>query len=208
MDESDILKATTFNLSMTRPGSDEYLTANVYTVKGVTDADGELRPLSIGQLVMAICLSRASELEASIVSMMNSMNAVSAQLELMTQIEQEVVDWSQGAHNTSAFDLTTRTLPNSSDYAGDTYKHFLSETMGVEGLEPQVVIYTTPIANQMLFDDFITAVEAKMDSLNSFSQQKMIELQSLTSKRDQSYDMISNMLKSLNTVNVGIVNNM
>ena len=35
----------------------------------------------------------------------------------------------------------------------------------------------------------------------------MIELQSQTSKRDQSYDMISNVLKSLNTVQVGIVNN-
>ncbi|MBR1836138.1 MAG: hypothetical protein IJ783_02510, partial [Kiritimatiellae bacterium] len=55
--------------------------------------------------------------------------------------------------------------------------------------------------------DFITALEAKMDEMNSFSQQKMIELQSLTNKRDQSYDMISNVLKSLNTTMTGIVNN-
>ena len=55
--------------------------------------------------------------------------------------------------------------------------------------------------------DLITAIESKMDSLNSFSQQKMIELQSETNKRDQAYDMISNILKSLNTVQVGIVNN-
>ena len=208
MDESYILQPTTFNLSMTRPGTEEHLTANVYTVKGVTDAQGNLRPLSIGQLVMAICLSRASELEASIVSMMNSMNAVSAQLEQMTKIEQDVVDWSQKSpENNNPFVLSRWTLPNSSDYAGKTYLDFLKNTMGVE-VASEVVIYTTPTGSQMLFDDFVTAVEAKMDSLNSFSQQKMIELQSLTSKRDQSYDMISNMLKSLNTVNVGIVNNM
>ena len=47
-----------------------------------------------------------------------------------------------------------------------------------------------------------------MDSLNTFSQQKMIDLQSQTTKRDQAYDMISNVLKSLNTVLVGNANNM
>jgi len=36
----------------------------------------------------------------------------------------------------------------------------------------------------------------------------MIELQSLTAKRDQSYDMISNVLKSLSTVMTANVNNM
>ena len=55
--------------------------------------------------------------------------------------------------------------------------------------------------------DLITLIESKMDEKNSFSQQKMIELQSLTNKRDQSYDMISNILKSLNTTMTGIVNN-
>lgn len=57
-------------------------------------------------------------------------------------------------------------------------------------------------------DQLITDIEGKMDSMNSFSQQKMIELQSETNKRDQAYDMITNILKSMNTVQVGIVNNM
>ena len=47
-----------------------------------------------------------------------------------------------------------------------------------------------------------------MDAKNTFSQQAMIELQSLTAKRDQSYDMISNVLKSLSTVMTANVNNM
>ena len=57
-------------------------------------------------------------------------------------------------------------------------------------------------------DQLITDIESKMDSLNSFSQEKMIELQSETNMRDQAYDMITNILKSMNTVQVGIVNNM
>jgi len=36
----------------------------------------------------------------------------------------------------------------------------------------------------------------------------MILLQSETNKRDQAYDMVSNILKSINTVLIGNVNNM
>ena len=50
-------------LSMTSPETGEYLTANVYTVDGVTNADGSRRLLSIGGLVMALCLKRAHDLE-------------------------------------------------------------------------------------------------------------------------------------------------
>ena len=51
-------------LSMTSPETGEYLTGNVYTVDGVYEADGvTLRSLSIGGLVMALCLKRAHDLE-------------------------------------------------------------------------------------------------------------------------------------------------
>ena len=57
-------------------------------------------------------------------------------------------------------------------------------------------------------EQLITDIEAKMDSHNSFSQQTMIDLQTQTAKRDQSYDMISNILKSLHTTLMTNVNNM
>jgi hypothetical protein len=57
-------------------------------------------------------------------------------------------------------------------------------------------------------EQLITDIEAKMDSHNSFSQQTMIDLQAQTAKRDQSYDMISNILKSLHTTLMTNVNNM
>lgn len=70
-----------------------------------------------------------------------------------------------------------------------------------------VVSSMTATTENITKDQLITGIESKMDSLNSFSQQKMIELQSETNKRDQAYDMITNILKSLNTVQVGIANN-
>ena len=54
----------------------------------------------------------------------------------------------------------------------------------------------------------ISLLEDKMDSLNTISQDTLIQLQSLTAKRDQTYDLVSNVLKSLNTVLVGTVNNL
>ena len=182
------IDAATFDLSMKNPETGTYLTANVYFVDGVEDATGARRPLSIGQLVMALCLQRAADLEDRIVAKMDEMNPVSEQLELMTQIETDVLAGSVNMNNST---LT---------YNGQnmTYKTFLETVMGMTGV---------PASANAGSSDFITSLEAKMDEKNSFSQQAMIELQSLTNKRDQSYDMISNILKSLNTQLLGNVNN-
>jgi hypothetical protein len=178
-----------FDLSMVDPETGLYLTGNVYTIDGVVNEDNSLRHLSIGQLAMAICLQRAAALETSIVQKMDEMELTSEQLELMTQIENEVL---AGTVDLNASYLT---------YNGQsmTYKNFLTGIMHMTNVPDTANAGST---------DFITSLEAKMDEKNSFSQQTMIELQSLTNKRDQSYDMISNILKSLNTVLVGNANNM
>lgn len=186
-----------FNLSMNRIDdpfkhpdlvSGAALTATVYNF-------GNLENLSIGQLVMALCLARASELEAQIITLMETMNTTSAQLEALTEIEEGLVKDLESEERNLTLDLEGPTIP----YDGEklTYYGFLHDTMGMSG-----------VTRYMKIDDLITEIETKMDELNSFSQQTMIELQSLTNKRDQSYDMISNILKSLHTTLIGNVNNM
>ena len=186
-----------FDLSMIDQDTGRYMTARAYTVAGIENPDGSLREMSIGQLVMAICLDRASKLEADIIKLMEEMNNTSAQLEAMTKIEEEVL----AATAENPLSLTSNTLVyNGTSY---TYKAFLTD-------EDNVGIKMTNVPNSAHAEseDFISDLEAKMDERNSFSQQKMIKLQSQTSKRDQAYDMISNILKSLNTVLVGNANNM
>ena len=178
-------------LSMRNSDTSDYLTGNVYTVDGVYEADGVTpRLLSIGQLVMAICLQRAADLEDSIIDKMSAMELATSQLELMTEIESNIL---AGDVDMSAKKVTY----NGNQY---TYYKFLTEVMEIENVPSG-----TANADST---DLLTAIEAKMDAKNTFSQQTMIELQSLTAKRDQSYDMISNVLKSLNTVLIGNVNNM
>ena len=183
-----------FDLSMVSPQSGEFLTARAYTVEGVENADGSLRQLSIGQLVMAICLNRASKLEADIIALMEEMSATSAQLAALTDIENDILDGGANMNNINTSHVT---------YDGQDYT-FYDFLVNVMGFSPSDVPTGFADASNT---DLITLIESKMDEKNSFSQQKMIELQSLTNKRDQSYDMISNILKSLNTTMTGIVNN-
>ncbi len=190
-------------LSMTSPETGAYLTGRGYTVDGVYEADGVTpRLLSISQVIMALCLQRAAQLENGyvdsrtgkyvdgIIDMMEDIEDTSEQLSLMTQIENEVLDGS--------VDLTTQTLT----YKGETYTYynFLTSVMEIDN-----VPYGTADSSS---EEFISALESKMDEKNSFSQQTMIELQSKTNKRDQAYDLISNAIKSINTVLTGNVNNM
>ena len=191
-----------FDLSMVSPESGEFLTARAYTVEGVTNVDGSLRQLSIGQLVMAICLQRASKLETDIIALMEEMSTTSAQLADMTKIEQAVIDDFAANQNGHAYNLDNVTVTSSTSAVK------LLRDLGVINSTQQYVRNDSILSNaDIMYDDFITEIESKMDEKNSFSQQKMIELQSLTNKRDQSYDMISNILKSLNTTMTGIVNN-
>ena len=201
-----------FDLSLVSPETGEYLTARAYTVDGVLGVDNQPRLLSIGQLVMAICLQRATALEASIIELMEKMNLTSVQLEIMTSIEEKVIGWPNRAnqpHNgyEHLYHDEDKISGTGTAYDGMTMEDFLRQ-MGVIGAGIECVRWSGTLdPNDIAYDEFITALESKMDEKNSFSQQTMIELQSLTSKRDQSYDMISNILKSLNTVQVGIVNN-
>ena len=193
-------------LSMTNPDTGEYLTANVYTVDGVYEADGVTpRLLSIGQLVMALCLKRATDLENGykyvdpstgetksvdgVIQKMAKVENTSGQLECMTEIENAILS--------STVDLTKKKVTyNNASY---TYYDFLTNVMEVDNV---------PTTANKDSAEFLEALEAKMDEKNTFSQQTMIELQSLTNKRDQAYDMISNILKSFNTVMIANVNNM
>jgi len=192
-----------FDLSMTDPETGLYKTARTYTVEGVTNPDGSLRELSIGQLVMALCLSRAAEMENLIINKMSEMEATSAMLEDLTEIETSIIEEFQNNTSGHAFELEGKTTSSGTSYLT------LLRNLGIMN-DSQHYVRNDAVFSvaDILYSDFTTKIEAKMDEKNSFSQQSMIELQSLTNKRDQSYDMISNVLKSLNTTLVGNANNL
>ncbi len=204
-------------LSMTNPETGNYITANVYTVDGIVGDNGLPRQLSIGQLVMAVCLERAAKTESEIVKIMEEMNEASGVLEAITKIEDalskklsetviaskyEVYSFEQLGLNPYDFTVPkngiTHTYADWYEYMNDKFNLTLPAPT-VNGTEKY---YT-----QAQIDECISAMETKMDEYNTLNQKKMIELQSQTNKRDQSYDLMSAILKSFNNTMTGIVNN-
>lgn len=181
---SEPFQVSSIDLSMRSPETGERLTANVYTLDGVLDVNGNKRLLSIGELVMAVCLERATELEKGIIDLMEEIEATSDELEILTEVEKHLLE--EDAYVSDVIEI-----------AGE--RNSIASWLNQCGINP--VDYSDR-------KDLISAIENTMDDKNSFSQETMIELQSETGKRDQAYDMISNILKSLNTVLIANVNNM
>lgn len=191
------ISTVTFDLSMIDPDTGRHLKAKLYNVTvtdtdGVTSTETSLRNLSIGQLVMAICLERAVAMEKEIIRKMDSLNSTATQLEALTEIETAIVG---GTVDLTSAMVSARAAPPN----GTTYIDYLENT---------IRLVDVPSSAGPDSYEFISKLEQAMDQRNSINQQTMIELQSATSKRDQSYDMISNILKSLNQVLVGNANNM
>ena len=184
------------------------LTATVYTVPGVEGT------LSMGQLVMAICLSRAADVEESLVKLMGTIDHISDRLAALTQIQGKLSDWyeTHSVNDAFAFALEGMTWSYKSAedemwpgkvYSGENWREFLTEVCGMtdEAL-------TADSIRRVQVEDLVNSVGDTMDANNSITQDQLIQMQSDTSKRDQAYDMVTNILKSFNTELIGNAGNM
>ena len=183
------------NLSLRNAETGKALTANVYDV---TLDNGVTRTMSVGQLVMAICLKRATEKEADVIGIMEQMARVTANIEAISDIEKKLLELEDGQNINSI--TGSWTISWTDDQGRAQESTFTSAQTALNRLD--VTANSSMTANAI-----IANIESKLDELNTMSQEQMIMLQSETNKRDQSYEMISNILKSLYTVMTGVANN-
>ena len=193
-------ETNTVDLSLINAESGLPLTSNVYDV---TFDDGTRRTMSIGQLVMAICLERATEMEADVIEIMERMAGTTVNIDALADIQGKIVAQTGDDLEGSVF---------LRDITGDWEVSYTDPYTGLPKVE---VVHNAQVALEYIGVDTVTGsasliiedIESKLDELNTTSQEQMITLQSQTNKRDQSYEMISNVLKSLFTVMSGVVNN-
>ena len=201
------------DLSMRNPDTGRFLQANVYFVEGVQNADGSYRELSIGQLVMAICLARATEVEQALILKMDALNQSSRMLDSLTSVETKITETAEkktygdsiGAKwsdigCTKAEEEAFRKL-----YDTDSWVRFATDYCGAPPL-PNFDMDNGYSLNAI--DTVLTSFESRMDDLNTQNQSDMIEMQSLTNKRDQAYDLNAALIKSFQTVIIGTIANM
>jgi len=183
-------------------------TASVYRLDGID------RQLSIGELAMALCLQHATVYEKKVVDIMADMNSTTYRIEQLTKLEEALTTARSGLARDeqtastyfSDLKLDTADFPKttSGSWNASLCTDWLMHEAGVElGFSDGK---TTATGTEL--DSMISAIEAKLDQLNTFSQEKMIELQSYTNKRDQSYDLAAALIKSFSTVLTGNANNL
>ena len=192
-------------LTMRNPETGRVLTATVYTLDGV---DGVL---SMGQLVLAVCLSRAADIETDLVKLMTDIEQTSAKLNALTKIQAELVTWydEHAASDTFSCQLDDESWTYKDDKTGKTYssanwRDFLVAACGMTDDE----LTKTPPLTRAEVETLINSISDAMDAGNSISQDQLLKMQSDTTKRDQAHDMVTNILKSFNTELIGNANNM
>ncbi|MBQ9430691.1 MAG: hypothetical protein IJU44_03980 [Kiritimatiellae bacterium] len=155
----------------------EQIATNRYAPSGAEAislyTNGAASGLTLGQLVISVCLHSAAACEAQSVVKMNTMTSGSVQLEeaskWMEKIAAGTADWSAAkSYLTGTLGISESTLPD----AIDTYAKRMAA---------------------------VTALKEKVDALAQQQQRDMIDLQTLVNRRDVAYSTSSNVIRSLGT---------
>ena len=130
---------------------------------------------------MAICLSRANELEGKIIRLMEQLNQTTAQLEGLTEVEKNIVDFEYDNASPNGRQLNQWTLDGNEVYGNMDYDEFLHrpEFDNLLGANVHWVYRKgnapTDSTPYIQGEELISLLESKMDEKNSFSQQTMLE---------------------------------
>lgn len=190
----ELFETSAINLSM-KSSMGEQLTANVYTVEGIYNTDGRLRELSVGQLVMAVCLNRAAELEGIVVALMETLARQSANINALSKVQEKLLE-QKGTDSYSDQTLS------------EEISYYDANQASKKSNSTSTILSALDVSTSGTYDDVIKEIDNKLNQLNSVSQETLIEIQSKTSKRDDTYNLMTNVLKSLNSTLVGNANNL
>ncbi len=155
----------------------EQIATNRYAPSGADAillyANGAASGLTLGQLVISVCLRSAAAYEAESVVKMNTMTSGSVKLD-------EGAQWMQ------------KIAAGTADWAAA--KAFLTGTLGIDAsaLPDAIDTYAKRMAA-------VTALKEKVDALAQQQQRDMIDLQTLVNRRDVAYSTSSNVVRSLGT---------
>lgn len=192
-------------------------TATVYWVDGID------RPLPLAQLVMAICFERAAAKENEVVELMNKLATTTKTIEELAWLENVLIGFSDTG-------IPSKKVSGKSDVAWSIDWIAIVERKDIPaGWGPWADkgrwtqwLYELGVIDKTAYEktywkvdmpstdvnNILDAIETKLDSLNTTSQKDMIKLQSETTKRDQTYDLITAMVKSIGGVNSSISSSM
>lgn len=167
-------------LSTTQIGSNPYAPAGADAIRlfNYNGAEG----MTLGQMVISVCIARAAAIETASVARMNKMTATNATLDKLSQYAQQVID---GTGSWSAI------------------KTYLVNTCGVSSDS-----LPSAINNKSDRLSAYDAIRRQLDNYNNVSQRDMVDLQSLVNRRDVAYSTSTNTVRSLLRTGFGMASNL
>jgi len=167
-------------LSTTQIGTNPYAPAGSDAVQLFNHNGAE--GMTLGQMVISVCIARAAVIETASVARMNKMTATNAILDQLSEYARQVVE---GSANWS------------------TVKTYLWNICGISSDDLPSSI-TSPTDRLKAYD----VIRRQLDNFNNVSQRDMVDLQSLVNRRDVAYSTSTNTVRSLLRTRLGTASNL
>ena len=181
----------------------ERIGTNPYAPAGANDVClydfGDVTGLTLPQLMMAVCIRRAAVIEEQSVLKMNEVNASAAWLQILAAVGEAVLTRSSltGSLDLSKTDYVPTNVPTMT-----TYKDFLVQEVGLdESVVPSRL--TTADERTALY----RRLTDKMSSASTTNQEQVIDLQSLVSRRDSTFNASAATVKRFGTTMNSVASN-
>lgn len=160
--------------------------------------------MDIDTIMMTIGAERADGIEQQMVDQANAMKSRNTEISELNNVLAQV---SAIQDNDTLFDANTATIQV--DGKAMTVKDFFKK----EGIPMLSTDATKDGGSDWKWGkdekaEAVQVIKGKLDSLNSDSQMDMIRLQGLVNKRDQAFDMITNLMDKFSKTMDTIVGNM
>ncbi|WP_142848244.1 hypothetical protein [Telmatospirillum sp. J64-1] len=181
---------------------------------------GATAPLSLSQVtggldleafMMAVQAERANNLEAQMADQINEIKQRQAEIANLNELLADIRGLRPSGDNPNAWADLGSTYEESEamvtrlEKAGVTIKRDGSDSeMGGVNV-PGTGKYD---AKQIWFDNWIEEIKGKLDNLNSTSQLDMIRLQSLSNKRNEAFEQLTNAVQKMAKTRESIIGNM
>lgn len=149
----------------------------------------DVEGLTLPQLMMAVCIRRAAVIESQSVLKMNEINASAAWLEVLASVGEAILTKNS---LTATLDLSKTDYVPTKVSTKTTYKEFLTQEVGLDSVPDRL---STADARTKLYRQLTD----KMSAASTTNQEQMIELQSLVSRRDSTFNASAATIKRFGT---------
>ena len=162
----------------------------------------DIKGMDLESAMMAIQSQRANLLEGQLKTQMEGIQARNDEISKLNTLLSDLKNLRPSGTDPDKW----ANLGANKQAGRDMYARLKEQGLNLDGVdEPGTGIYD---AQQKKFDVWAEAIKGKIDSLNSSQQMDMLRMQSLTNKRNEAFDLMTNFIKKMADSRSSVLGNM